>query len=101
MITYITITDALADLKKRGYTIDFNLTLVGKPNSNSHVALPGDRFEIAEVYRFEGETNPDDEAVIYAIESINGIKGILINGYGVSTEPAVDEFIARLSFRHP
>lgn len=100
MKTYNTVTEVIADLRQRGYTIDLNLTLAGRRNSGSPASLPEDRFEITEVHRFEGETNPDDEAVVYAIESHNGIKGFLLNGYGVSTEPLIDQFIARLSVRH-
>lgn len=35
-------------------------------------------FDIIEVYRYEGDTNPDEEATVYGIESNDGKKGILI-----------------------
>jgi hypothetical protein len=99
MRTYRTVSEAVVGLKKRGYSIDFNLgfdrVTMGKPL----FSLASDKFEITEVYRFEGETNPDDEAVVYAIESRDGIKGILVNGYGVSTNAVSDEMIKQLSFR--
>jgi hypothetical protein len=41
---------------------------------------------IADVYRCEGDSDPSDEAIVYAIESTSGIKGILINGYGISSD---------------
>lgn len=43
-------------------------------------------FEIVEVFRFEGNTDPSDEAIVYAIESVKGTKGILVSGYGISAE---------------
>lgn len=43
-------------------------------------ALNPDKFEITQMYRFEGDTNPEDEAVVYAIESQDGHKGTLVNG---------------------
>ncbi len=84
MHSYDTLTEALKDLKKRGYTVDFNLT------SDALVCdiaryHPED-FEITEIYRFEGNTDPADEAVLYAIESKNGLKGVLVNGYGISAD---------------
>lgn len=55
-------------------------------------------FEITEVYRFEGDTDPADEAIVFAIESSNGLKGVLVNAFGVYSEPMSDEMIKKLSF---
>ncbi|MEP7254020.1 MAG: phosphoribosylpyrophosphate synthetase, partial [Ginsengibacter sp.] len=58
---------------------------------------PGE-FEITEVYRFEGETNPSDEAVVYAVESKDEkMKGTLVNAYGVYADAMSDEMIKKLS----
>ena len=96
MASYDTVTQAVNDLKKRGYTIDFNLA------ENSIVCHEGKfnpaEFEITEVYRFEGETDPADEAIVFAIESGNGLKGVLVNAFGVYSEPIGDEMIRKLSF---
>ena len=84
MFTYDTVSGAVNDLKKRGFNLDFNLSenwLVcseGKFNVND--------FEIVEVYRFEGNSDPADEAIVYAIESTKGHRGVLVNGYGPSAE---------------
>ena len=84
MFTYDTVSAAVQGLKKRGYTIDFNLR-------ENCIICQGDKFdpddfEIVEVYRFEGNSDPADEAVVYAIESTNGIRGVLVNGYGPSSD---------------
>jgi len=94
MIAYDTVTEAVNGLKQRGFTLDFNLTencLVcqeQKFNVND--------FEIVEVYRFEGNTDPADEAVVYAVQSIDGIKGILVSGYGISAEGMSMEMARKL-----
>ncbi|HCR53326.1 MAG TPA: hypothetical protein DIW27_02825, partial [Cytophagales bacterium] len=44
-----------------------------------------DQFEIIEVYRYEGETDPADEATVYGIESKTGVKGVLVTGYGATS----------------
>lgn len=100
MTNYRTILEAINDLKKRGYSIDFNLGFNGVQSHKTSVSLAPEKFEITEVYRFEGETDPDDEAVVYAIESQDGHKGILLNGYGVSADPVNDEVIKKLSIVH-
>ncbi len=82
MITfeYATVTEAINELSRRGYTIDFNLPEhVQKFESGAY--SPSD-FRIAGVYRYEGETDPADEAVVYALESKAGLKGLLVSGYG-------------------
>ena len=97
MHAYDTITSAIQELKLRGYQLDFNL----KENCiicDDEKFHPED-FEITEVYRFEGDTDPADEAVLYAIESKNGQKGLLVNAFGIYSDPMSDSMIKKLSFK--
>ena len=100
MIEYKTVSEAISGLKRRGYTIDFNIGSHEIRLGAYSIALSPDTFEITEVHRFEGETNPDDEEVVYAIESRDGIKGVLVNGYGVSADPLTDELVKKLHIKH-
>ena len=91
---YATVSEAINDLKKRGYTEDFNL----QENClicNAVKYQPED-FQITEVYRFEGNTDPGDEAVVYGIQGKDGTKGSLVNGYGYSSEPMGEAIIRKL-----
>ena len=100
MHSYDTMTEAISDLKKRGYTLDFNLE-EGKIICNDMpLVLQPSEFQITEVYRFEGDTDPADEAVVYAIESRHGQKGVLVNGYGPSADALSDEMVEKLKIRH-
>ena len=58
MQTYNTVTEALTGLKKEGYTIDFNIAFDKLMCSNNNICLNPNEFEITEVHRFEGDTNP-------------------------------------------
>jgi hypothetical protein len=94
MYQYDSPVHAIEDLRQRGYSEDFNL----KDNCivcNSKKFNP-DEFEIKEVYRFEGNSDPGDESIVLGIESSKGIKGILVNGYGYSSEPMGDEIERKL-----
>ena len=82
MYTYDTVSEAINDLRNRGYTIDFNLT--ASAIIFQDVNFDPEEFAIVEIYRFEGDTDPADEAVVYAIASKSGIKGVLVSGYGAS-----------------
>ena len=98
MFTYDTVAQAINGLKQRGYTLDFNLKADKIVCDNETlVSLAPSEFEITEVYRFEGDSNPDDEAIVYAIESKHGQKGVLVNGFGISSDPISDEMIKKLS----
>jgi hypothetical protein len=98
MYNYETVSAAVNGLKERGFTLDFNL----QENCvicNLEKFDPVD-FEITEVYRFEGNTDPADEAAVYAIESNKGQKGVLVTGYGISAEGMSAEMVKKLSVRH-
>jgi hypothetical protein len=89
------VAHALEELKKKGYTEDFNL------QENCIVCntqkFTADDFDIKEVIRFEGNSDPGDEAIVYGIESKTGIKGVLVNGYGYSSEPMGEAIAKKLS----
>ena len=98
MFNYDTVTAAVQGLKQRGYTLDFNL-------SENCIVCHEDKFnpedfEITEVYRFEGNSDPADEAVVFAIESNKGHKGVLVNGYGPSSDEMSAQMAKKLSIHH-
>ena len=96
MREYQTLTDATRDLKKRGYTEDLNLqgTCVECPSYMLHFS-PED-FAIDEYYRFEGMSNPSDNSIVYAISSKSGLKGVLVDAYGVYAENLSNAMIEKL-----
>jgi len=98
MANYDTVSVALNSLKERGFTRDFNIAFDKIICKETNECLNPHEFEITEVYRFEGESNPSDEAVVYAVESQHGnIKGVLVNAYGLYADPMSDDMIKKLS----
>jgi hypothetical protein len=95
MYTYDTLSQATNGLRQRGFTVDFNL------QENCLVCNTGKYdvadFEIVEVYRFEGESNPSDSAVVYGVQSLDGIRGVLVTGYGISAEGISAEMARKLT----
>lgn len=100
MYNYDTVSEAIKDLKARGFTLDFNLQTNALQCFNPVMHLSPQDFEILEIYRFEGNTDPDDEAIVYAIESKDGAKGVFVNGYGVSADAAGSEMMKKLTDHH-
>ena len=98
MKSYDTVTEALKGLKERGYTIDFNIAFDKLTCSDNNICLHPDDFEIVESHRFEGDSNPDDEDVVYAVESKDGkIKGVITSAFGLYADPVSDKIIQKLS----
>jgi hypothetical protein len=94
---YGTVTEALEKFKKQGYTKDFNLEENALVCSGEKFSA--EEFEIEDVYRYEGNTDPADEASVYAIKSKSGIKGVLVTGYGASADSVSSAILAKLSRR--
>lgn len=100
MHSYETVSESLTDLKKRGFTTDFNLAFDNIKCAESGVCLSPSQFEIVEHYRFEGNTDPGDEAVVYAIASKdNSMKGVLVSAYGTYSEQVSNEMIKKLGIQ--
>jgi hypothetical protein len=94
-VSYETVTEAINELAGKGYTIDFNLKENCPANGEGKFDWSG--FTITGIYRYEGDSDPADEMIIYAIASDTGLKGTLISGYGVSDDGRVDAIIKQLN----
>jgi len=95
---YATITEAIEKLKEQGFTLDFNLHQnrfkVGEQE------YPADEFEIVDLYRYEGQSDPADEATVYALANNAGVKGILVTGYGASADEESEEALKHLHYKY-
>ncbi len=101
--SYDTVTEAMADLKKMGYTVDFSI-MSDKECLICHktsIELSPDDFEIDHFFRFEGDSDPGDEMIVYAISSTkNDLKGIVVNAFGIYADNMTSKIVKKLSV-HP
>jgi len=96
MKNYETVSEAVNDLVRRGYDHDLNIEGDILVSSKNHQLSP-EEFEIDEIYRFEGDTDPGDENIVYAISSVKKkMKGILVNAYGHYADAASSELMSKL-----
>ncbi|OUD35928.1 hypothetical protein [Flavobacterium sp. FPG59] len=79
MYHYASVSKALEDLKEKGFTVDFNI------NDQDIIQNPS-HYEIQHIYRYEGKSNPDDEATVYGIQSVSGQKGVFVAGYAANSD---------------
>ena len=89
---YASVLKALEELKSIGFTVDFNLQEQAIMNNP-------DRYEILHVYRYEGDTNPDEEAIVYGIKSNTGEKGVFVAGFSANSESEAASVLRELSIK--
>ena len=98
MPSYDTLSEAVNDLQKRGYSHDLQLGGDCVICRSKGVNLDPDDFQIDEFHRFEGFTNPEDQSIVYAISSEkHGVKGILVNAYGHDANSLTQDLVRKLA----
>jgi len=86
---YSTVSEALEDLNKNGFVNDFNL-------QDENIRKNPHQYEIVHIYRYEGNTDPGDEAVVYGIKSSSGEKGVFVAGFSANSENEAANVLAKL-----
>lgn len=81
---YGTVTSAINSLRQAGFNKDFNLA--GNYIGWKNIKMGVSDLKIVTVYRYEGNSDPADEASVYGLESQTGLKGILITGDDANSE---------------
>ena len=89
---YASVLKALEELKTMGFTVDFNLL-------EEDIMHHPEHYEILHIYRYEGESNPDDEAIVYGIKSNTGEKGVFVAGFSANSESEAAKVLHELSIR--
>ena len=76
------LTQKMAELDKKGYTTQFKFEGKALQDRTSGKNYQPQELTITEEHRFEGESNPDDMSILYAIEARDGTKGTVVDAFG-------------------
>jgi hypothetical protein len=87
------LVNILEQLIHKGYTADFLLIKEGLLSKNTNEIFQPQDLVIERVYRFEGNSNPDDMAILYGIISRSGTKGVVIDAYGTYENEELTNFL--------
>ncbi len=96
---YTNMVEAIEELKKRGFTANFEFLDQMFRDVDSGRTFKADELTIVEHYRFEGASDPDDMSVVYAIESDDGLKGIVADAFGLYANPDLGGFLENVKIR--
>ena len=98
MKNYETLSEAINDLTKKGYTFNFNMSRDCIFCADSNMQLQPEEFEIDEVHRFQEMSDVDNESILYAISSAkHKIKGLLVNAYSIYSDSASAKLVEKLN----
>lgn len=87
-----TVTEAVNLLAEEGYTAD-----LGLHEGASHSDHDPAHFTIEKIFRYEGDSDPADEAIVMGVFCPDcDARGTVVSAYGAEADPAL---LARLS-RH-
>jgi len=82
-----------------GYKEDFKATREGLESSSTRKLYGPSDVKVITSFRFEGFSDPHDSAVLYVLETSDGVKGTLIDGCGTLADPFVYKFILDVESR--
>ena len=91
-----TLVDAINELRSRGYDCDFIFDNGVMLCRDTNRRFGPDELTIEEIFRFEGDSNPDDMSVLYGISAHDGTKGIVVDAYGMYEDASITEFIKKV-----
>lgn len=87
------LSECINTLTKVGFTTQFQVNENGLESLDTHDIYKPEDIEITNFYRFEGESNPSDNEILYAIKTNKGEQGILTDAYGMYADTRVNDFI--------
>ena len=94
-----TLSNAVERLISGGFTAHFGVVGDRLRAFDSGKTFGAHELIIREFQRFEGVSDPDDMAILYAIESTDGTRGSLVDGFGAYASPAVSAFLHDVPIR--
>ena len=97
-IEMTTLTSVLEKLRLKRMDNEFSMTSDGFGIGNNKFYQPED-LKIIRTYRFEGDSDPSDNSILYLIEAKDGLTGYSIDAYGAYSDhegDGYDDFIRQV-----
>lgn len=79
-----------------GYDDDFKISDEGlKSLRTEKIYQPAD-INVINFFRFEGQSDPNDNTILYVIETVDGLKGTIVDAYGPYADLKLAEFMTKV-----
>ena len=93
------LAEAIGDFADKGFTEHFGVRGDHLRSLDSGAMFAAHEVVIRGFERFEGVSDPDDMSIVYAIETVGGMQGTLVDAFGVYSNPMISVFMNRVAFR--
>src|SRR4051812_21668576 len=87
-----TLTERVNKAMQDGYTDNFKITKQGLYSSSKNKTYSPSEVRIKDFYRFEGESDPADNSIMYVIQTTDNTKGVLVDAYGPYADAQINKF---------
>lgn len=92
--------EVVNELTTKGYSENYKITAGGlTAGEGKNTFKPGD-ISVINFFRFEGASDPADNAIVYAIETKSGEKGMLVDAYGTYSDEKINRFMKQVEDMH-
>lgn len=95
----LTLACTMDDLASSGFVEHFGVRGDELQSFDSGRRFSAHQVVVREYHRFEGVSDPDDTAIVYAIEGEGGARGTLVDAFGAYADPTVSAFLAGVPIR--
>jgi hypothetical protein len=95
-----TLSEKINVALQQGYTENFKIGARGLTDEMGDKYYAASEIHIPNFHRFEGYSDPQDNAILYWIETSDGRKGILVDAYGAYADVKVTNFIHEVEDIH-
>lgn len=94
-----TLSQILEKLRLNGKDNELKMTDHGKMQSQSGNIYKPEDLTIVKTYRFEGDSDPADNSVLYLVEDQECNIGYILDAYGIYSDnigPSFDDFLKKI-----
>ncbi len=95
-----TLTACANKLTKDGYTDTLLVSTKGLYSTLNDKTYGPEEVKAVNFYRFEGQSDPGDNAILYVIETCDGAKGMIIDAFGLYADDAISKFMSHVDDLH-
>ena len=94
------LVSVLSSLTLSEFITQFKIIKEGLISLKTQKIFQPAEVKILHFYRFEGESNPSDNEILYAIETNDGEKGTIVDAYGIYNDPLITLFMKFVNIIH-
>lgn len=88
-----TLTACVNKMTQSGYTDNLTIDSKGLYSTEKDKVYGPEDIKVIDFYRFEGQSDPADNAIMYVVETADGVKGMIIDAYGHYADDSVTKFM--------